>query len=627
MQNTKYLFFTLSFLFLFSFSQSQNMIKNGDFNGLSFWNFHEGSSTSTVGISMGEAFIDISVAGTNSWEPQLGQYNIIMKAGTEYKLAFKAHASNDRTINANIGTGPPNYTSIFSKTVLLHQTAQWYTYTFTAGISDSTSGLNFDCGQDINDVYIDSVSLFATTIISDKYIISGKITYSDSFTPFAGVNVGMEIHNLAGIIDTILVTDAKGEYMFPMDSQLIVEPFPINITPSYAGFTFSPKKHYFQTTDFNAYKNNNFIANSEALDICIVLVDSNTNRNLVAWERYHSTEVDSYRIYRETTVANKYELIGSTDYNEISVVIDTASNPKQRAYRYGLTVIDIFGTESKMSNVHKTIHLTANAGAGSEINLIWSAYEGFYFSTYKIYRGTSPSKMTLLDSIQSTLFSYTDVSPPTGLVFYQVVVQKQDTCYPDIFRAKTSKGPFTQSFSNMEDYSTITGDYLEVYPENKTLSKTKGEYTFSVFTNLLSWNLSSNQSWLSYQNDMANKSFKLFFDENTTGSDRTAKITLSAAGVTDVILNITQSKDIVSIEEEANNNVLIYPNPVNDVLHINSTSFVNSYEMYSIHGQQVLAGKINGHEAQINVTSFPSGIYNLRMISGEKVVTKCFIHR
>ncbi|MBT7995154.1 MAG: hypothetical protein HN691_09785, partial [Bacteroidetes bacterium] len=228
MQNTKYLFFTLSFLFLFSFSQSQNMIKNGDFNGLSFWNFHEGSSTSTVGISMGEAFIDISVAGTNSWEPQLGQYNIIMKAGTEYKLAFKAHASNDRTINANIGTGPPNYTSIFSKTVLLHQTAQWYTYTFTAGISDSTSGLNFDCGQDINDVYIDSVSLIATTIVSGKYIISGKITYSDSFTPFAGVNVGMEIHNLAGIIDTILVTDAKGEYMFPMDSQLIVEPFPIN---------------------------------------------------------------------------------------------------------------------------------------------------------------------------------------------------------------------------------------------------------------------------------------------------------------------------------------------------------------------------------------------------------------
>ncbi|MBT3421710.1 MAG: T9SS type A sorting domain-containing protein, partial [Bacteroidetes bacterium] len=93
------------------------------------------------------------------------------------------------------------------------------------------------------------------------------------------------------------------------------------------------------------------------------------------------------------------------------------------------------------------------------------------------------------------------------------------------------------------------------------------------------------------------------------------------------ILNITQSKDIVSIEEEANNNVLIYPNPVNDVLHINSTSFANSYEMYSIYGQRVLAGKINGHEAQINVTSLPSGIYSLRMISGEKVVTKCFIHR
>ena len=197
-------------------------------------------------------------------------------------------------------------------------------------------------------------------------------------------------------------------------------------------------------------------------NICVVGVDSVTNNMRVVWEKPISTAIDSFYIYKESTVANVYTQVSSHHYDSLSVWIDPASNPAVQAYRYKLTALDTCGSETPLSDFHKSIHLTINQGVGGAWNLIWSHYEGINFGSYNIFRGTSPSNLTLLTSIQSNLNSYTDLSAPSGNVYYQIEIINPNSCTP------TKIDNYSSSKSNIVTNSSIglTENALEykVYP-------------------------------------------------------------------------------------------------------------------------------------------------------------------
>jgi hypothetical protein len=163
-------------------------------------------------------------------------------------------------------------------------------------------------------------------------------------------------------------------------------------------------------------------------EICIAGVDSASNHNIIVWEPPVSAAIDSFLVYREGTVANVFEKIGAVEYNGLSTFIDAASNPRQQAYRYNISILDTCGIETLQSEYHKTVHLTINSGIGGSWNLIWNHYEGFPFGSYNIYRGTDSSNMSLLTTIASTFNSYTDLTPPVGLLYYQLEVVKSTPC-------------------------------------------------------------------------------------------------------------------------------------------------------------------------------------------------------
>jgi hypothetical protein len=52
------------------------------------------------------------------------------------------------------------------------------------------------------------------------------------------------------------------------------------------------------------------------------------------------------------------------------------------------------------------------------------------FGSYNIYRGTSPSTISLLTTIQSNLNSYSDLTPPSGALYYQIEVVNPTNCDP-----------------------------------------------------------------------------------------------------------------------------------------------------------------------------------------------------
>ncbi len=140
--------------------------------------------------------------------------------------------------------------------------------------------------------------------------------------------------------------------------------------------------------------------------------------------------IDSFYVYKETNVAHVYALLGAVDYDDTAIFVDVNSNPAAQAYRYRIAMLDSCGSETNLSDIHKTIHLTINQGLGGAWNLIWSHYEGINFGSYNIYRGTDANNVTLLTTIQSNLNSYTDLSPPSGIVHYQIEVVNPNDCDP-----------------------------------------------------------------------------------------------------------------------------------------------------------------------------------------------------
>lgn len=193
------------------------------------------------------------------------------------------------------------------------------------------------------------------------------------------------------------------------------------------------------------------------VELCLVTVDSATNKNQLIWEKLDTIScIDSVRIWKETNVTDVYELLTTLDYNDMSTFIDTASNPEQKADKYKLS-LNGSGIESAMSIPHKTIHLSVNAGQGNVINLIWNDYEGAPVSTYNIYRGTNPSNLALYASVSGSNTSFTDLNPNGTANIYQIEVVLPYTCNP----SKTGQA-YTRSnkFDASDLVSSINDDEL-----------------------------------------------------------------------------------------------------------------------------------------------------------------------
>jgi hypothetical protein len=193
-------------------------------------------------------------------------------------------------------------------------------------------------------------------------------------------------------------------------------------------------------------------------NLCVVGVDSASNNIRVVWEKPISSAIDSFFIYRETSIANNYEKVGAVDYDSLSIWLDLASNPNVQAFRYKISALDTCFSETTLSEAHKTIHLTINQGINNSWNLIWSQYEGITFDSYRIYRGSSPNSLSLLTTIQSNLNSYTDLTPPSGNLYYQIEIVNPNNCNP------TKSVNYSNSKSNIAD---INSSYLSEFTNSQ----------------------------------------------------------------------------------------------------------------------------------------------------------------
>lgn len=86
--------------------------------------------------------------------------------------------------------------------------------------------------------------------------------------------------------------------------------------------------------------------------------------------------------------------------------------------------------------------------------------------------------------------------------------------------------------------------------------------------------------------------------------------------IDDISVDVTLSTD-----EFATKNIKYYPNPIKDILNLSHNQDITSAEVYNLMGQKVLSQEINSPQAQINMSSLPTGTYIVKVKSFEQFQT------
>jgi Secretion system C-terminal sorting domain len=68
-------------------------------------------------------------------------------------------------------------------------------------------------------------------------------------------------------------------------------------------------------------------------------------------------------------------------------------------------------------------------------------------------------------------------------------------------------------------------------------------------------------------------------------------------------------------------NVIVYPNPVKDILNLSFETIISSASVYTVLGQEVLTQAINANEGTIDLSSLTSGTYFVKVYANSLVKT------
>lgn len=198
--------------------------------------------------------------------------------------------------------------------------------------------------------------------------------------------------------------------------------------------------------------------------LCLVSVDAGS-KNVLVWTKSDDPTIQDYLIFRESLIQTDfYDLVGSVSATEESSFTDQTSNALVQSNKYKIAARDGCGFVTNQSLPHKTIHLSINKGQGNAWNLIWEPYDGFAVSSYKIYRGNTPTDLTLIGSTAGSANSFTDFGANEGTVYYQIEVLAPYSC--SSLKSTTYYGSRSNIATNNPDATGIVISNVEwaVYP-------------------------------------------------------------------------------------------------------------------------------------------------------------------
>ena len=92
-----------------------------------------------------------------------------------------------------------------------------------------------------------------------------------------------------------------------------------------------------------------------------------------------------------------------------------------------------------------------------------------------------------------------------------------------------------------------------------------------------------------------------------------------------MIRPIVSSKEISLNTQYFNNNILVYPNPSNDYIMVESSTAFDRISLFDIAGKQLYFKDIFSNSSKINLSYFNNGIYILKIKYEDKIISKKII--
>ena len=195
--------------------------------------------------------------------------------------------------------------------------------------------------------------------------------------------------------------------------------------------------------------------------ISLVTVSKETGKNLIVWVRENTDLIDYYTIYREDSVSNEFNPVGTVKYSEISVFEDEDADPMKRQWSYKITATDICGNETEMSETHTTLHLNEMKSLREgQAELIWQPYVGVDYRSFYIVRETKVGSYTFIDTVTTVPASataYTPEIPSVGKTIFYVGIKLNEVIDPKDFM-KAESGPFALALSNIAEAENMDQD-------------------------------------------------------------------------------------------------------------------------------------------------------------------------
>jgi hypothetical protein len=179
-------------------------------------------------------------------------------------------------------------------------------------------------------------------------------------------------------------------------------------------------------------------------ELCFVSITDEGDHNKLSWSYEHPENISKFGIYRESNVANQFELIEYVDPAGVQTYIDEGSLPAQRSYRYAISAVDTCDVETAFGSSHQTMHLQVSDGSENTFALNWEQYDGLSFGTYTIKRKMDNSDFDLLTQVSSNLHSFTDNPDNVHQAAYQIEISVAATC-PGIFNGEPTPVGLIQS--------------------------------------------------------------------------------------------------------------------------------------------------------------------------------------
>jgi len=161
-------------------------------------------------------------------------------------------------------------------------------------------------------------------------------------------------------------------------------------------------------------------------------------------------------------------------------------------------------------------------------------------------------------------------------------------------------------FDNLVNYLAANASQLYIGKE--------GDVRGVMISSNIDWTVMSNVDWIStdFTSGSGDTQLKVTVDVNESPVERSGTLTITG-GEESVTIEVFQDPGgPVSVLENLNTDVVLFPNPTTSIVQINGSEDYESVSIYNQLGSPVFQGKMNKNGA-LDLSQFQSGIYVLKL--------------